>query len=66
MRGVKGGVGGGVQRGSEIVAIGAGKEGGHALIGESDEDEQAGLVEGSVRVDAEVCRLQGKIKVEGN
>jgi hypothetical protein len=31
---------------------GAGKEGGHALVRERDGEEQAGLVEGSVGVDA--------------
>ena len=53
MRRVAGGGGGrGGERGECSSKIGAGKEGGHALIRERDGEEQAGLVEGSVGVDA--------------
>ena len=56
MRRVAGGGGRGGERGECSSKIGAGKEGGHALIRERDGEEQAGLVEGSVGVDAAGAR----------
>jgi hypothetical protein len=43
-------------QGARNSEIDVGKEGGHALIRESNGDEQAGLVEGSVWVDADGTR----------
>ena len=48
--------GGGDVQGARNSAIDVGKEGGHALIRERDGEEQAGLVEGSVGVDAAGAR----------